>query len=354
MWAVNNRTKFKAERAFARDEQGAEIWVVAVRATFSIDGDGPQAHVRVSDDQEDVVIAPKYFGEPGESSLRFDTDLMRTKTGTDVVLHAAAHAPGGRPARSVDVGVVIGPIAKRLRVVGERVWRKGWRAVVPTDPEPFVSLPIRYEHAWGGALADSDARDPFNPIGVGVDATPGMPVPSIEDIDDPIESARYRGTAAGFGPIPCDWQPRLGLAGTYDDVWQQERQPLVPVDFDTAYFRCAPADQQVDGFLRGGEDVVLHNLTPSGLLRFRLPHFAFGFRTKFDRTFVQHRGELHTVIIEPSDRRLTMVWQSALPCHHTLYGLTETLVTEKAHVLRHDGALQQIEPRGTSEPEYAG
>src|SRR5262245_39121141 len=345
MWAVSNKTRFKAERAFARDERGAEIWIVAVRATFSIDGDGPRAQVSLSDDQREVVIAPKYFGEPGQSSLRDDTDLARTKAGTDVVLHAEAHAPGGRPARSVDVGVAIGPIVKQLRVVGERVWRKGWRSVVPTDPEPFVSLPIRYEHAWGGALTESDARDPFNPIGVGVDATPGKPVPNIEHADNPIESTRHQGPPAGFGPVPGEWQPRLELAGTYDDAWQRERQPLVPADFNTGYFRCAPADQQVDGFLRGGEEVSLYNLTPSGLLRFRLPHIALGFRTKFDRSVVHHRGELHTVVIEPSDRRLTMVWQSALPCHHTLYGLQETLVIEKAHVLQRERSRYQLERR---------
>jgi hypothetical protein len=203
-------------------------------------------------------------------------------------------------------------------------------------------------------LADSDARDAFNPIGVGVDATPGKPVPNVEHPDKPIETSRYEGRAAGFGPVPCDWQPRLALAGTYDDVWQRQRQPLVPADFDAGYFRCAPADQQVNGFLRGGEEVVLQNLTPSGLLRFRLPHVALGFRTKFTRNFVHHRGELHTIIIEPSDRRLTMVWQSALPCHHTLYTLQETLVTEKAHVLQRDRSLHRIERRDAPESELVG
>ena len=349
MWAVTNKTRFTVARTFARDAQGAEIWVVAVRATFSIESEGPDAQVMVAPEQHDVCLSPQYFGEPGQSSLRYDADVVRTKPGTDFVLHAHAHAPGGRPARAVDVAVAVGPMVKRLRVVGDRVWRKGWRAISPSDPEPFISLPIRYERAWGGPLTDIDARDQFNPIGVGADVTPGAPVPNVESVDSPIESSRDAGPPAGFGPIPCDWQPRLKLAGTYDEAWQSERQPLVPADFQDAYFRCAPADQQIDGFLRGGEEVVLHNLTSTGLLRFRLPRVSLGFRTRFGRRAIHHRGQLHTIIIEPEERRLSMVWQSALPCHHTLYELKDTLIVEKQRVPLGDKAHQRDGAR--EEPE---
>jgi hypothetical protein len=352
MWSVNNRSRFKAERAFARDAQGAELWIVAVRATFTIEGDGPNAELRPADEQSEVVRAPEYFGKAGESSLRYDTDLVQAKAGTDVVVHALAHAPRGRPARSVDVGFSVGGIIrKRLRVVGDRTWKKGWRTNAPSDPEPFVALPIRYENAWGGRLTDSDACDPANPIGVGADTTPGLPVPNVEAIGQPIESSKAPGTPVGFGPIPCDWQPRLAHAGTYDEQWERTRQPLVPADFNETYFRCAPDDQQLAEFLRGGEEVMLENMTPSGLLSFRLPRVYLGFRTRFDRDAVHHRPTLHTVIIEPEERRLSMVWQSAIPCHHTLYTLKDTLVIEKRSV--RDRGRAGVEPEEAFEPELA-
>jgi hypothetical protein len=327
MWAVTNRTPFRADRAFVRDRDGAEIWVVAVRATFTIGADGA---VAAAEEQEDVCLAPAYVGEPGRSSLRYDTDLVRTKSGTDVVLHAHAHAPGGVPAPYVDVGFTVGPLAKWLRVVGDRAWSDGWRARSATDARPFVSLPICYERAWGGPRPGDDAPHPFNPVGVGADDAPGRPVPNCQYLDG--AAAPHDGTPAGFGPIPCDWQPRARLAGTYDAAWERERQPLVPDDFQDAYFRCAPADQQVRGFLRGGEEVVLVNLTPEGVLRFALPRVALGFSTRVGGGTTHHRGHLHTVIIEPEARRLMMVWQTALPCHHTLYTLKETVVVEKARV----------------------
>jgi hypothetical protein len=179
----------------------------------------------------------------------------------------------------------------------------------------------------------------------------GAPVPNIEYLDQSIESSRGTTSPAGFGPIPCDWQPRRKLAGTYDETWQRSRQPLVPADFQDAYFRCAPGDQQVDGYLHGGEDVVLRNLTPDGFLRFRLPRVSLGFRTRFGRRAIHHRGQLHTVIIESEERRLTMVWQAALPCHHTLYDLKDTLIVEKQRVPLGDKGVQRDRVR--EEPELA-
>jgi hypothetical protein len=335
MWAITNQTRFKAERTFARDADGAEVWVVAVRATFSIASNG---QVAVAEKQDDVCLAPKYFGEPGRSSLRYDADLVRTKPGTDVILHAQAYAPYGRPVPFVDVSWTVGSLSKQLRVVGDRVWRNasfnsGSEDLVPSDPQPFLSCPISYERAWGGISPGDNAPDPSNPAGIGADAASGKPVPNVEYPVNPIRSSRHNGPPAGFGPVPCEWQPRLTLAGTYDEIWQNERQPLVPNDFQDSYFRCAPGDQQVMGFLKGGEEAILRNLTPEGLLRFRLPQISLGFSTRIAGGATHHRGQLHTVIIEPEDRRLVMIWQTSLPCHHSLYALRETVVFEKERVL---------------------
>lgn len=331
MWAVDNQTPFKADRAFARDAEGAEIWIVAVRATFEIQRSGTVVPAR---EQQDVCLAPKYFGEPGKSSLTYDMDLVRTKPGTDVILNAVAHSPRGEPTEALEVGFRLGPLAKSLRLVGDRVWESTPLGLAPSVPQPFVSMPIQYERALGGlfSLEPGAPHDPQNPVGTGRIAVAGQPVPNCEWPNEAIRSPQAESLPAGFGAIPCDWQQRTKLAGTYDEAWQKERQPLVPKDFQDAYFHCAPVDQQVNGFLQGGEEVVLRNLTPEGLLRFTLPRVSLGFRTRIDGGTTHHRGQLHTVIIEPEVRRLIMVWQTALPCHHTLYTLKETAVFEKERV----------------------
>lgn len=331
MWAVVNQTRFKADRAFARDADGAEIWIVAVRATFQFNEHG---EISLAEKQQDVCLAPKYFGEPGKSSLKYDMDLVRVKSGTDILLHASAHAPNGEPATSVDVGWSIGPLSKQLRVIGDRTYQRGPLGLTPSRPAPFTTLPIRYERALGGLLATQpDApRDPINTVGVGRAPILEGPVPNCEFLGESFLSTKAKSLVPGFGPIPCNWPPRVKLAGTYDDAWKKDRQPLVPVDFQNDYFRCAPADQQVAGFLQGGEEVVLRNLTPEGEVSFQLPRVTLGFTTHIDGGTQQHRAQLHTVILEPDDRRLVMVWQTSLPCHHTLYTLKQTTVIEKARV----------------------
>jgi hypothetical protein len=334
MWAVHNLTRFKTDRTFARDADGAEIFVVAVRATLAIGSDGA---VVVAENQQDVCLAPSHFGEPESSSLRYDADLVRTKPGTDVVLHALAHSADERPVPFVDVGFRVGPMVKKLRVVGDRVWERSSRGVSPGSPLPFITMPICYERAWGGKLPQSEARDPGNPVGVGRCAVPGEAVPNCELVEDPIQSPSHDGPPAGFGPIACHWLSRSRFAGTFDDAWKRERRPLVPRDFSDAYFRCAPLDQQIDGFLQGGEEVVLFGLSPEGLLRFRLPRISIGFSTRISGGIEHHRGELHTVVIEPEQQRLVMVWQTALPCHNTLYSLEETVVFEKERLRSEPG-----------------
>lgn len=333
MWAITNETPFAAERTFVRDRDGAEVWLVAVRGTFDI---LPGGELRVAEKQPPVVLAPAYRGDPSASSLLCDSDLVRTKLATDVLVNGSAYAPGGRPVPEVTVGLTVGPIQKRLTVTGDRVVRSGLFGVKASDPAPFVTKPINYEHAFGGTVVDprdpaKSTREDANPVGIGLDGSVDRPLPNVMYAGDTVRP-RARMRPAGFGPIASYWAPRVKRAGTYDAAWEATRQPLVPIDFDDRFFQAAPDDQQVPGFLRGGEEVVLQNLSPEGSLRFNLPRVTLGFATRIDGGTTNHRADLHTVSIEPDERRLVMVWHTALPCHHTLYTLKGCTVFEKKRI----------------------
>jgi hypothetical protein len=332
MWQVDNRTPFAAERGWVRDRDGAEIWLVAVKATFDILADGS---TQVSKEQPPVLRLPEHHGEPGKSSIKYDGDLMLTKKTTDVIVVGHACAPEGMTVTHADVGFKVGPIQKLLRVFGDRTWN----AVGHTDPEPFERIPLVYERAFGGVDAKSKTPekdwDWRNPVGTGYaissrNAT-GLKLPNIEDPKKLISSWDDKPAPAGFGAIECHWQPRAGFAGTYDDHWMKTRQPLLAEDLDDRYFQCAPADQQAPQFLLGGEPVILHNLHPRGRLQFTLPRLHLGFETRFydgSRELHQNR-RLHSVILEPDFPRVSLVWHSALPCHFKVQKLERTIVTLK-------------------------
>jgi hypothetical protein len=350
MWQLDNLTPFAAERGWVRDRDGAEVWLVAVKCTFDINPDGS---LEVASRQPPVLAVPEYHGEPGRSSIKYEADLIRTKTTTDVLVVGHAYAPHGRAVTHIDAGVCVGPLRKLLRVTGDRYWG----VLGPTSPEPFVTMPLVYERAFGGADARSAHPerdwDWRNPVGTGFavsrDTATGRRLPNIEYPDDRVNGWRDRPRPAGLGAIAGHWQPRAGLAGTYDDNWMKHRQPLVPEDFDDRFYQCAPADQQAPAPLHGGEPVVLYHLTPDGDLRFLLPRVFLGFDTRFSGggREVHKERRLHTVILEPDYPRVSLVWQSALRCHFKVHKLERTIVTLKT-TLRGSGdlvaATDELEP----------
>lgn len=314
MWALDNRTPYGAERNWTRDKYGVHWWIVAVRATYDVASDGK---LSLADEQPPPRLAPEYFGDPGKSSLRYDSDLLAAKPGTDLLVLGSAHAPRGRPAATVPVTLRIGPLLKQLVVHGSREYQDGSSSPRASAPEPFVTRPIRYELAFGGTdLSDPDPRnhgfDGRNPVGRGMAVQPdrlaGMPAHCIEY---PSGDPRTVGPA-GFGPIDPSWLPRLTLAGTYDDRWASSKKPLLPDDYDPAFAMSSPSDQRLSQPLVGGERLELLNMTPNGRLALDLPTVSLSLTSAFGRRREAHPAQLVTVLVEPDDRRLVLVWQSTL------------------------------------------
>jgi hypothetical protein len=337
MWLLNNLTPFAAERTWVRDENGAEIWVVAVKGSFLIEEGGRQI---LNPEQNPVSRVPLFRGDPLNSSLLSECDLVHKKLRTDVLVEGDAVAPYGIAARTLDVRLKLASIDKTLRVYGDRLIDTGFGMSL-SEPEPFTRIPIVYERSYGGTdQRDADPRrhgwEPRNPVGVGfathrryVDATPA---PNIEFPDSPYRGWE-KGKPAGFGPVARHWSPRVQLAGTYDQRWEETRKPLLPADFDAGFYQCAPRDQQTDDFLKGGETVEIHNMSVNGHLSFLLPRVTFRLHTRFyDGTTADHDTVLHTVILQPNQCAFQMVWHSQLPCHHKVNKLEVTRVSLKSRI----------------------
>jgi len=338
MWVLENDTPFAAERTLVCDRNGADLWLVAVKGTFIIAGDHS---LRLAQRQEEILLAPKYRGDPSVSSLLYESDLDYTKPTTDIILHGHAYAPSGKVSRQIDVTMKIGHMTKTLRVLGDRVWDKGLAGPQLSDPELFKKMPITYERAFGGVdlIADDSNThrwEPRNPVGRGFATTVqhiiGQPAANVEDPNFLISSWKDRPRPAGFGPIARHWSPRVELAGTYNERWERERLPLLPEDFNEHFFQCAPQDQQRSNHLTGGEPVELLNLSPEGPLHFNLPRIELSFTTLLGGTTVEHGAKLHTVILEPDVPRVIVVWHTALRCHGKKLSLLWSRVEERGMI----------------------
>jgi len=320
MWQVKNQTPYAVKGSWIRNWQGAEVWTVVLKATWDIQPDGTTV---LSNIQPSVNSGP-IFHDDGKTLL-YDTDFGPTKIATDVILNGHAHSPDGNEITTLPIGFKIGNITRLAQVYGERVC--DGREYRP--PSLFSKMPLNYEKMSPGRYFPFNKSD-FNPLSVSVLTNPEAAksvLPNIVFYDDD--------TMPGFGALPRQWPERSQYSGTYDENWQHQRAPLMPENMDARYWQCSPAPLYAGGRLKGGEIVILGNLAPpgyghNGLLSFALPRIVPSFRTQFyDGSFILHQATLHTVIIETDYPRVSLVWHSALPCHHMVNQLESTTISEK-------------------------
>lgn len=339
-----NATRMTVGYTLGLEPSGRELLVVVVKGTFRFpQGAEPATHFALHEEQLPLVMADTFTGKPGASAPQYEVDFAPRKPLCDILLLGEAHAPGGRPATRVDVGLRVGNWQKRFTAVGPRHWDCGLATLRSSSPEPFITQPISYDVAFGGV--DQAHDDPAqhaafmeNPVGRGFhkhlrrDWVDGKPLPLTEEAGQTVTDPQGRYRPMSFGPVGRGWQPRAGFAGTYDDAWLKNHFPFLPPDFDNRYFQAAPADQQVqlDTFGAGPVEVVMSNLTPEGVTRIAIPQLAApvhvfpkrGEREDFNAT-------LDTIVLEPSERRFTLTWRVARPLRTGLHEISQVMVGKK-------------------------
>ena len=403
-----NHTPFPALVFQALDPHEQRFHVLALRTTSEIGADGT---LQFTQAQAPLAVTDDYHGEINKSSVRQESDLAPFKPKCDVIVIGKAYAPAGRPARRFTVGIRIdgpgqprplpprphglnptmppspaalaawekdvaalranpqkGPVIldRQLSVFGPRWWENGaFNGWSLTAPEPILSLPLRYEYAYGGEcrveMGDPAARQvepPYrltaeerrrhpdghekapvahracetNPVGMGyaepwyLKATKGKRIraPQIDLPDDPVREFGRPYPVQGFGVITKAWLPRRNFCGTVDDAFIQSGKPL-PEDFDFAFWNGAHPDLQVP-WPAGNEEITLTNLCPHNvqgtardrngntLLRFSLPgHQPFALVRYEEGLIAPERLRLDTLVIEPDERRVSCVYRLRLP-----------------------------------------
>jgi len=330
-----NATGMAAGYTMALDKSGAEHVVVVVKGTFKLPQQGEAA--TLADEQVPLVDADRFTGTPGLSATLAESDYALEKRRCDVLLNGTAYAPPGRRVEAISVGLQVGAWRKSFAVIGKRLWRRAGPTYAPGAPEPFEQMAISYDNAFGGT--DASMRDPAqhgtyldNPVGRGwhrhiyPELVVGRPVSNTEEVRDPVRDPGGRYRPMSFGPIGRGWPSRIGYAGTYDQDWIDKISPFLPADFDSRYFQCAPADQQID-HPTGGETVRLVNLTPEAVPEFALPSVEVPivfFRRRADRVAVH--GTLDTLLFEPDAKRFSVVWRARLKLRRDISDVPQVAV----------------------------
>jgi hypothetical protein len=316
MGPIENLTPFGFAFLPNVDRQGDEIMIVAVAAHFGLPRAG-RIHagpLEACEGQPPPRFDDVYWGDPATTSLRYEGQSAYTRPGTDIYLNGSAHARGGRPVEQMEVDLGVGPCRVRARVVGDRVWVRTAGSLHASPPVAFERMPLVWERAFGGGSVEAGGRgyEPRNPVGVGVHAAAGAPLPNIEDPNAPVREPWSRPTPVGFGPIARHWSPRSRYAGTYDERWTQTRAPLWPDDLDERLFLAAAPGLRATPHLRGGEPVAMSGVHPDGGFGFRLPTVRLICKSVF-RDRVERVGmRLDAVILEPDDDELSLILRASV------------------------------------------
>lgn len=318
---LENLTPFAATSLPSMAVDGTDLLLVVVSGRFDLPPAGRPP--RPSEEQKPVQLADEHHGPPDASSLRYEGQSAPLRLATDVLLVGQAWAPRGVATTRVDVGLAVSPgIMKTAAVIGDRVYTQGLGAATPSAPRPFVSMPLVYERAFGGSEPGDRiprAFEPRNPVGRGFFRSASdalyQPVANVEDPRNLIRSAGDRPAPMGFGPIARSWQPRVAFAGTYDQRWIEEMAPNWPPDFDPRFFQAAPLDQQVQGYLQGGERVAVTGVSPEGDIVFEIPRERVLLKGYFHGGALRKLMVIDALIIEPDEGVFTVIWRAsfALP-----------------------------------------
>jgi hypothetical protein len=334
--ALSDASEARVATVPLSDRDGRKYLAVIAKWTYHVADDGRVSQVPPNETEIDFVDT--YHGEDAaSSSIRKPSQLFEAKPGTDVVLLGHAHPHRGGDIDSVDVSLRVGPIFKTVRAWGLRSWKyAAFGGLAPGPARPITTpIPLQYELAWGGQdLSDPEKPigEPRNYVGRGVTHQPkmllGAPAAQLEFPDKPVGGAKN--IPASFGPIHRHWQPRAQYAGTYDDIWMDERMPLLPRDFDTRFHICVPPDQWSELPLRSDESFEIVGATPEGRWAFQLPRIVPGFSSLAFGKRTEHRTHLDTIVIDADARRVELTFRAAIPMPRKLEMLDRVYVFRKS------------------------
>lgn len=265
----------------------------------------------------------KFLAEELGESCALDAAIP--KSFGEFLVTGRAYPPGGAAA-GIAVRARLGTREKTLFVFGNRHW-KG-RDI--SEPEPFESMPIDWQHTWGGE------QNPENPHGYGIatqeqDGREYRPLPNVEHPEALLLSPDARGVPASFGPVDLSWPQRQQFAGTHDDRWLKEDFPGFARDIDQHFFNIAPADQQFDGLLAGNETYLLQHMHPQrATIEGSLPNLRM-------RCFLARKGNapdaLEEVTLRPSTAWFFPHAERLVLIHHGSIEITEEDATDITQIL---------------------
>ncbi|HVZ37061.1 MAG TPA: DUF2169 domain-containing protein [Polyangiaceae bacterium] len=272
--------------------------VVIVKKTYAVAEDGTLGTVSDPMPFVPLQLATGFGSFHGEFFFR--------KRGVDLCVLGTVQLD--EPVRRMRVRLEVGGWSHELEVTGDRVWvDDGTPELKPSDPTPFVEMPISYGRAFGGSADVGGAEVPWtdNPEGVGYyesrELAIGKPLPNLTTPGAAASRWDDRQRVVGWGPYPMYWGLRAARAVSLD------RQRGEIIDITPELFNHAHPD------------LILECIRPLTPIRVDLGARPFELRVPSERPCVDVRvgtgvfealGDLDGLFLWPNARRLVVTWRA--------------------------------------------
>ena len=302
-----------------------EVGIALAKATFHLTAEGTTPVMPAPD----IEMVDEFEGDPANSALISEQDIAPAKTSTDLIVRGVARTLNAEERPDWPVKVEIADVVSYgFHVRGPSEWSKSlgrWRLGQPT---PVSEVPLRYAMAYGGTVGEGEDAVCFeqNPAGKGfmtkaaLDDATTFAAPQIgllgEFMDaDPLIPMAVHGTL----PIAKAWLPRRSLAGTFDDAWERNRHPRMPLDYDIGFWNMAGRGLQISPFLKGDEKIALTGFSHSReRVTLRLPGAMLALQSQTDPGQPVVPMNLDTVdldVTEVDDGKvaITLLWRAMVP-----------------------------------------
>ena len=244
-----------------------EVGVVVAKAAFVLSTDGARASQPPALDMADLFEGD----DPASSALLREQDIAPFKPRTDLTIRGSARSLDSTARRDWPVSVSIPDrLSYGFHVRGPSRWQKIMTRWQLGQPELTTEVPLTYALAYGGSCRQGDQVAFFNqnPAGQGFMTEPaardvdGWAAPQIGLLAEFMAAQPFTPMAVhGTMPLAKGWLPRRASAGTFDDAWQRDRHPRMPLDYDLGFWNAAPLRLQIAPHLQGNENLQLRGVS---------------------------------------------------------------------------------------------
>lgn len=297
-----------------------------IKATCSFELNG---ELKLADEQPELVLADSYRDNPETSSLQQTAEVQPFKQNAEFYLFGKAYPrQSGDPVTSTCIQMQGADwnLEKKLLVLGAHQWQRGFSGITRSKVAPLEPLELQYELAYGGQNQKNGEGLPENPAGRGYNPSSwwmnDRRAPQIEYESTFQARLDRHNRPAGYGPLPINWLPRARRYGR--PLTEQElNQQVCPwgENIHPQLHHAAPDDQQLPGFLQGGEQIHLTGFfaDQTEAITLRLPDWSNQVHhIRQDTNVVLHQPVCDTLVLDTEQRQLSLIYRLGLPASRVL------------------------------------